>query len=289
MNATVPRRFVTALGGVVFSIATAGITHAVNFTLIDGEGFEAPAYSTAFLGSGQLEGQFASTLEGLDSVQWARSPVGGTGQAVMQSTVVASGSQAVEVHRSAYSDDRWAVPITGAPAQPLVCIEWDMRVESSTSTPNGSFGPLFGVEAYDDDGTSLLRIGTLGVDAATGDVLYTDMATGLVESGTTVDFGVWYSYRMVLDFSTDTYFGFLNNTLLFSTDFESPGIDQFTDADIAAIAAGGDAGSQGAIGTAYFDNYLVFETDDFSKVPEPSSVAVTTVAIIIVASRRCFH
>lgn len=204
----------------------------------------------------------------------------------MQSSIIASGSQAVEVTRASGSDDRWAVPITGAPAQPLVCIEWDMRVEASTSTPGGSFGPLFGIEAYDDDATSLLRIGTLGVDAATGDVLYTSMAAGLVETGTVVSFGEWNSYRMVLDFSSDTYYGFLNDDLLFSTDFESLGIDQFTDADIAAIAAGGDPGSQMAVGTAYFDNYLVFETDDFSKIPEPSTLVLAGLGVAALAYRR---
>ncbi len=217
-----------------------------------------------------------------------QSPLGGTSTAEVQTTVVASGLQAVEVNRAANSDDRWAVPITGAPAEPLICIDWDMRVEESASTPQGSFGPLFGIEAYDDDATSILRIGTLGVDAATGDVLVTTMASGLVETGTVVDFGEWYSYRMVLDFSTDTYYSFVDGALVYTTDFESAGIGQFTDADIIAIAAGGDAGSQAAIGTAYFDNYFVVETDDFSKIPEPATAILAGLALATLACRRSF-
>ena len=150
---------------------------------------------------------------------------------------------------------------------PLVCIEWDMYVESAgTAQP---FGPFFGVEAYDDDATSILRIGSLGVDASTGDVLITDMATGLIEPGRALPSTSGIASGMVLDFTTDTYYSFVNDALVFVTGFEQPGADQFTDADIAAIAAGGDAASLAATGTAYFDNYLVFETNDFSKIPEP--------------------
>ena len=268
----------------------AAIANATPFNLIDGEGFEAPAYDTAFLGSGQLEGQFASTLNGFGSTQWVQSPIGGSSTAFVQSSVVASGSQAVEVNRAAGSDDRWAVPVTGAPAEPLVCIEWDMLVEQSSTT---GFGPFFGIEAYDDDATSLLRLGSLGVDAATGEVLYTQRDDGTLPGfliptpgGETVDFGVWNSFRMVLDYTTDTAFLFLNDVLLLDTPFEQDGGDQFTDADIAAIAASFDTESVNATGTAYFDNYLVFETDDFSKIPEPSTAVLGLLALVSLGTAR---
>ncbi|MEN1680501.1 MAG: PEP-CTERM sorting domain-containing protein [Planctomycetota bacterium] len=277
-----------AVCAAALAVASGSMVAASTFTLIDGEGFEAPDYSTSFAGTGQLEGQFASTFEGFGSAQWVQSPLGGTSTAVVQSAVVASGSQAVRVDRDAGSDDRWAVPITGAPAEPIVCIEWDMLVEEATATPLGSFGPFFGIEAYDDDATSILRMGSLGVDAATGEVLLTDAATGLVPTpgGETVGFGQWNSFRMVLDFSTDRYAGYLNGDLLFIEDFEFPGADQFTDADIAALGASFDPGSQNATGTAYFDNYLVFETDDLSKLPEPASAAMLLAAMVGLGSRR---
>lgn len=269
------RRVIAALG--IF--LAAGAAQAATFTLIDGEGFEAPEYSQAI-----LEGQFASTFEGFGSAAWVQSPVGGTSTAVVQDSVVASGDQAVQVDRAANSDDRWAVPITGAPAERYVCIEWDMLVEESSTT---GFGPFFGIEAYDDDATSILRIGSLGVDAATGEVLVTDRATGLIATTETVNFGEWNSYRMILDFQTDTYFNFINGVLINSLDFESVGADQFTDADIAAIAASFDTDSQSATGTAYFDNYLVFETDQFNKIPEPASVVGALMMIAMAgASRR---
>lgn len=278
--------------GLAICAASASWASAASFTIIDGEGFEAgaanpPSYSTTFLGTGQLEGQFASTNEGFGSEQWVRSPVGGTSSAVVQDSVAASGSQAVRVDRAANSDDRWAVEVSGFPStdNPLVCIEWDMLVEEATSTPNGSFGPFFGVESYDNE-VSLLRLGTLGVDAATGDVLGINRASGFFETGVTVNFGEWNSFRIVLDFRTDTYYGFLNNVRLFDTDFEFIGGEQFSEADIAAIAAGGDPDSQAATGTAYFDNYLVFETDDFSKIPEPAALLLISLACGMGLARR---
>ncbi len=278
MNATTFLSSLRVFGSLCVILA-AGSVSAASFTLVDGEGFEAPDYSQAI-----LEGQFASTFEGFGSAAWVQSPVGGTSTAVVQDSVVASGSQAVQVDRAANSDDRWAVPITGAPALPLVCIEWDMLVEEATGPQD--FGPFFGIEAYDDDATSILRVGSLGVDASTGDVLLTDRPTGLVETGATVDFGVWNSFRMVLDYSTDTYYSFVNDILIATEDFESLGADQFTDADIAAIAASGDAASQAATGTAYFDNYLVFETDDFSKIPEPTTLAISLASLAFAAVSR---
>lgn len=273
----------------VMALGIAATASAGSFTIIDGEGFESPAYDTTFLGSGQLEGQFASTNEGFGSEQWVQSPVGGTSTAVVQDSVFNTGSQAVRVDRASGSDDRWAVEVSGfpAPERPLVCIEWDMRVEEATATPDGSFGPFFGIESYDNE-VSLLRLGTLGVDAATGDVLGIDRAAGFFETGATVAFGEWNSFRIVLDYRDDTYYGFLNNSLLFQTDFEFVGGDQFSEADIAAIGAGGDPGSIAAVGTAYFDNYNVFETDDFSKIPEPASamlLALTT-SFGLMARRR---
>lgn len=255
---------------------------AAKFTLIDGEGFESPEYSTTFLGTGQLEGQFAATNDGLDSTEWVQSPASGTSTAVVQTAVVAAGDQAVEVNRASGSDDRWAVPIADAPTMPLVCIQWDMLVEAATGSQ--PFGPFFGIEAYDAATTTLLRVGSLGVDATTGDVLVTDLPSGIVETGVTVTLGDWNRFRMVLDYSTDTYYSFVNELLVFETPFESVGADQFTDADIAALAAGGDPESLAATGTAYFDNYSVFETDDFSIIPEPTSViglaiGLTTVGI----------
>lgn len=282
MNATIRAYILRALAPACVLLASVA-AQAASFTLVDGEGFEAPEYSLAI-----LEGQFASTFNGFGSAAWVQSPVGGTSTAVVQDSVVASGSQAVQVDRAANSDDRWAVPITGAPAERFVCIEWDMRVEDAGSAQ--PFGPFFGMEAYDDDATSILRVGSLGVDASTGDVLYTLRDDGilpgfLVETGATVDFGVWNSFRMILDYQEDTYYGYVNDILVITTPFEQDGADQFTDADMTAIAASFDPASQAAVGTAYFDNYFVFETD-MNKIPEPTTMALALLTLAGIAPSR---
>lgn len=291
MNATIQATF-RRLSAVFGALALAGLLSltgaatAATFTVIDGEGFEAPDYTTTFNGTGQLEGQFASTDGGFGSTQWKQSPAGGTGVATVQNSVVASGSQAVRVDRAAGSDDRWAVPVTGYPAERYVCIDWDMRVEQTVSA---AFGPFFGIEAYDDDATSLIRMGMLGVDASTGEVLYGDAVNALqpTPGGETVAFGQWNSFHIQLDFLTQTYSGYLNGVMVVNTAFEFPGASQFTDADIAALAAGGDAISQSLTGTAYFDNYFVVESDTpCFPIPEPSTLVAGLTALTMLVARR---
>lgn len=277
MNATIRGTFLRA-GVAAIACLAAASSYASTFTVADSEGFE--TYTTT-----AIEGQFAKTDGGFGLQQWVQSPLAGTGTAVVQTSVVASGSQALEVNRAANSDDRWAVPVVGYPAERYICIEWDMLVEQTVSN---AFGPFFGIEAYDDDATSIIRMGMLGVDASTGEVLYGDSAVGLIPTpgGETVAFDEWYSYRMILDFATDTYYGFVDDALVVTTAFEFPGADQFTDADIAALAASGDPTSLALTGTAYFDNYLVIETDAFDKIPEPASALLAGLALAAVVARR---
>jgi hypothetical protein len=282
------RRLTAGFGALALAglLSVPGAASAATFTVIDGEGFEAPDYTTTFNGTGQLEGQFASTDGGFGSTQWKQSPAGGTGTATVQTAVVASGSQAVRVDRASGSDDRWAVPVTGYPAERYVCIDWDMFVEETVST---AFGPFFGIEAYDDDATSLLRIGMLGVDASTGEVLYGDAVDALqpTPGGETVAFGQWNNFHIQIDFLTQTYSGYVNGAMVVNTAFEFPGAAQFTDADIAALAASGDAISQSLTGTAYFDNYFVVESSTpCYPIPEPSTLAGGLVALVMLAVRR---
>ncbi|MEM0897533.1 MAG: hypothetical protein AAGJ79_11690 [Verrucomicrobiota bacterium] len=260
--------------------------YATTLILVDGEGFESPSYSSAFSGTGQLEGQFASTFGGLGSTAWARVGTGGT--ANVQSSVVFSGSQALEVNRDANADERWAVPLAGVPTLPFVVIDWAMRVESSSLSGGSGFGPFFGIEAYGNTG-GIIRHGSLGVDANTQELLFTNAAFGLVPTagGETVNFGEWNNFRLVFDFPNNEYRGFLNGSLLFVTAFEFGPSSSFIDADIAAIGASGDANSQAATGTAYFDNYSVFETDDASVlIPEPTAALTLLVGAVTLAMGR---
>lgn len=216
-----------------------GSTPAQAINVVNAGGFESPTFT-----AGNLAGQ----------QNWLV-PGGTSSSATVQSAVKESGQQAVRVDRAANSDGRWAVPVTGFPTGRFITIDWDMRVDQTVSA---AFGPFFGVEAYGGDG-SIIRVGMLGVDASTGELLYGDRASGLIPTpgGETASFGQWHSYQIVLDFFTDAYAGYVNGNLVVSTNFEFTGADEFTDADIAALAASFDAASQSLTGTAYFDNFLV--------------------------------
>lgn len=158
---------------------------------------------------------------------------------------------------AADTDRRWAVPQSGFPSQRFVIVDWDMRV-AQASVLTG-FGPFFGVDTYDADVAPYV-LGSLGVDATTGDVLYQFQGNGvLTETGTVVNFNQWYHYRLVLDFADDLYRGYLNNALVATTGFVDGGfgLNNFTDADIAVFAAAEDPVSQSVSATAVFDNFVV--------------------------------
>lgn len=276
----------SAIAALLFVAGRAG---AQGTTIVDAGGFESGAgYSTTFLGTGQLEGQPLPQ-------PWLRT-VGGTSTAVVQNTVVAFGSQAVQVDRGASSDARWAVPLFGWPSQPIVVLDWNMRV-AQTPGPSGSFGPFFGAEAYDTDGigSGVGLFGSLGVDATTGDVLYQDQGTGfLTESGATVPFDQWNHFRIILNFTFDTYSVYLNNNLLTTTGFVdgAAGLDQLTDADISTFAAAGDPTSQGLPGQAFYDDFLVRQYPNLAAVPpatlipEPGACLLAGVGLLAIVRRR---
>jgi hypothetical protein len=292
----------------MFSVLAFGVGNAwaTDADIVNAGGFEPHAvpngFSTTFLGTGQLEGQvnppgFAQVVS---PGQWLKT-TGGSSTAVVQSTVFApgGGTQAVKVDRAAGSFDRWAVPVNNQgypdypnpappePQQPIISVCWDMLV-TGTGAAN-AFGPFFGVETNDDDGNPVGLLGSLGVDATTGDVLYQAANTGfLTEAGSVVPFGTWHNYAMELDYSSHTYSFYLDGALLGTEGFVDQnnipgGLDQFSDADIAALAAGGDPASLALTGTAYFDNFKVMEG---RCIPEPTTWVLGMLSAASVASLR---
>jgi len=267
--------------------------------------FTTGAFGTAAV-PGQLEGQVNPAGEGQSGIspgQWLRTKCAGASQAVVQSGIFApgGGNQAVKVDRAANSDQRWAVPVNalgypdypnpqnGQPSQPCICITWDMRVEHSAGNGDTTFGPFFGVEAYDDDGNPVGLLGSLGVDSATGEVLYQAAGTGfLTPTGSTVAYGTWNKFQIKLDYSTHQYSTFLNNVMMGTIGFvdqaNTPGgLDQFSDGDIAALAAAGNAASLSLAGTAYYDNFLIREG---VCIPEPSTVLLAAFGLMMTQLRR---
>jgi len=319
LNAVQTVRFGSALCAALLS--TVCIVHSAfadDDDLVNSFGFEPtppPVGSTTFFTTGpfgtaavpgQLEGQVNPAGEGQGGVspgQWLRTKGAGASQAIVQSGVFApgGGNQAVKVDRAANSDQRWAVPVNalgypdypnpqnGQPSQPCICITWDMNVTKSAGNGITTFAPFFGVEAYDDDGNPVGLLGSLGVDSATGEVLYQAAGTGfLTPTGSTVAYGQWNKFQIKLDYSNHTYSTFLNNVMMGTIAFVDQtnipgGLDQFSDADIATVAAAGNAASLALTGTAYYDNFLVREG---VCIPEPSTVLLAVFGLMATQLRR---
>lgn len=238
------------------------------------------------------------------------------------------GSQWVELSRPATDDARYAVIKPVVLPTATISVEWDLNYKVS-NLGNTAFGPYFAVEANDalDNANNFVLVaGSAGVDANTKEFLYQAAGTGFLtpvadatnaETGTVQLLpGVWNHFKMDLNYGTKQYSVFLNNsaTPIVTSGFVD-GANDFTDADLAALAAGGDPLSLNATGTALFDNYKVtgpsgviydssgFESPKFSLgalagqdsangtwlddpqgvgtgnvVPEPSSLAVLGLA-----------
>jgi len=193
------------------------------------------------------------------------------GSAVVQSGVVRSGAKALQIDRAANSDKSWAIDVTNFNIHRIVVVDWDMRV-TATGLETGPIGPFFGVESHDlnaNPGFTLL--GSLGVDATTGEVLYQAEGSGaLVASSSEVVFGAWHHYRLLYDFTLHKYSGFFEGTKVVTTGFVDQvlggGLNDFTITGFSALAAQPDSGSQALTGTVYVDNFRVWDgiPEDFN-------------------------
>ena len=235
---------------------------AAELTLFDSGGFEPPRYAPGALLMQDPMGP------------WLKDP--GTGSATVQTASARSGTQAVRVTRpaAATGDTRHAVVRPFAPAGDLdvLRVSWDMNV-TRNAQPGVAFGPFFGVEAYDTVAGAPLLIGSLGVDATTGDVLYQDGTTGaLTETGATVTPGQWNHFLLEVDYGAGEYTVFVDGAAVAATGFVDDGAAGFSDASVAALAASANTVAT-ASGSALFDNYKV------EVHAEPTPPAVTAVYV----------
>ena len=257
-------------------------------------GFEAPN-STVFLGSGQLEGQNGTVANASTTTQWKRSIGANLATIKVQNTMVQSGSQAVQFTTpQAISNDRIGLHDVGWPSTGLryICIDWDMKLGAKTTS--GGFGPYFGVEAYDDNGVAVSRTTSLGADAESGFVVYQNGVGQPVSAGNAPLVAGWHHFSMILDYAvgshlTDLYVdgGFIA-TVPFIDDPGGNTLNSFTDAPMFALSLG-PAGSPEAsqAGTAYFDNYIVRNSDVYlCGVPEPTALGLTGIGLLVGCYRR---
>jgi hypothetical protein len=219
-------------------------------------GFEPPGYTTTggTLNNGVLQGQSGWLWDGggLDPNLHST--------AVVQNSIAKTGSQAVLVTRRPNSDRHWAMPKSGLPTQRFIAIDWDMRVaKAPTST---GLGPFFGVDSNDRTSGQARVLGSLGVDATTGEVLSQLPESGFfVNTPGTVLFDEWNHFRLVLDFALDSFSGFVNGEQVISSHFiddtATQELNTFSDADLWTVAAAGDPASLALTSTAVFDNFMI--------------------------------
>ena len=260
----------SAIAFFAVAVALTAARPAAAVPVFDSGGFESPRYIP-----GELSGQ--DTLG-----PWLKDA--GTATAVVQSTVTNGGTQAVQYTRpaAAAGDTRYGVlkPLTPTGTLQTLRVSWSMNVQQ-TQVPTVDFGPFFGVEGYDAFNDTPKLIGSLGVDASTGDVLIQESGSGaFIETGIIVPFNQWNNYTLEMNYVTKTYQAYVNGTAVGDAEpFVDPGITSFTDAPISTLAASGGAGLL-APGTAYFDNYGI------EIVPEPSTVAIIGLASLGLLRRR---
>jgi hypothetical protein len=233
-----------------------------NTVLYDSQGFEGTRFTAGdVVGQDPAQGPWQQ-FSGRNTVTNVATTL--TGTANVQTAVVNNGVQAVRVDRQNGFDARWAPFQPHETIQDAVQVDWTMRVEQSVGPQ--PFGPFFGIQAYSDNGTGgpVRLIGSAGMDAKTGEILYQQAGSGNLEAvpgQLPLAFGTFNTFRLMLDFDRQRYQLYVNNNLVLTEPFVDATAGNpilgFSDADIAALAASGDAASQAANGTAYFDNYAV--------------------------------
>jgi CSLREA domain-containing protein len=228
-------------------------------TIYDSKGFEAPPFV-----AGQV-------LEGQDAADgpWVKTTSTSTATVINDPSSAQAGQQFVQVTRAVNSDGRWAVSKPQSNVAGSLVIEWDMFVPQATGSQ--SFGPYYAVEAYDAVGSGTLLIGSAGMDAKTGEVLFQRSGTGVIDvTGLVLPFNTWHHFEMTLDYDAQEYSVLVNGTSAVTEGFVDAGVTDFSDAPIAALAAEGSSAGLAATGTARFDNYVIRT--------EPSSFVVTKMA-----------
>lgn len=237
------RLFLGCLSGTV-ALAT---VHAA--TVYDSGGFESPV----FIAGQPLANQDPAPPVG--NGPWRKDS--GTSTAEVVTTNPVEGTKSVKITRAAGAtgNTRWAVvkPTTASGLNNVIDVQIDMRVLRKAN----NFGPMFGIEAYDASLGSPKLIGSLIVDAGSGELVCHQAITGAIKgTGFYPDLVLHHHYRMSLNFTAKTYSLFADGKLVHTESFVDPTVTSFTDASLVTLAAG--PGNDDGI--AYVDNYRIEQT-----------------------------
>lgn len=249
--------------GLVAAAVAAAAPLASAAVIYDSGGFESPRFTA----NQPLAGQDVAVGP------WLKDP--GNVTANVSTVNAFSGSQSVEVkHTTGQTATRWAVLKSHVPSPGLNIVDIDADVRVQQAASNGSpFGPAFGLEAY--DGPNL--IGSLTIDAFTGDVLYQETGTGFLAAAGTTPTGVYHHLKLRVNFGSGTYQTYVDNVLRRTEAFVDAGAAGLTDAPITVFDTTGN--NTAPSGTAYFDNYTI------TAIPEPTG-ALIGLALAGFAGRR---
>ena len=242
------RRLFLGLSGTV-AVST---SHAA--TVYDSGGFESPVF---------VVGQPLANQDPAPPVgngPWRKDAGTSTADVVALNPV--QGNKSVKITRSvgATGNTRWAVvkPTNASGLDNVVNIDFDMRV-LRTANP---FGPLFGIEAYDASIGNPKLIGSLLIDAGSGEIVCHKAITGAhTGTGAYPDLVLHHHYRMAINFTAKTCSLFADGKRIHTENFVDPAATSFTDASLVTLAAG--PGNDGGI--AFVDNYRIEQTT--SKLP----------------------
>ncbi|TAK96714.1 MAG: hypothetical protein EPO07_14265, partial [Verrucomicrobia bacterium] len=218
-------------------------------TVYDSAGFESPR----FMLTQNMDGQ--DPIPPVGQGPWQQD--NGTSTAVVEGNNPVEGAQSITVTRvgTVTGNTRWGIvkPVTPSGVSNIVEILFDMRVTYAAL----GYGPLFGIEAYDDSLGGRKLIGSLFLDAGSGDVVCQEAGTGLYKAtGVHLSRNVHHHYKLAINFTTKTCSLFADGALLHIESFVDPSAVAFTDAPITTLAAA----SSSETGKAYFDNYKVNTT-----------------------------
>lgn len=288
----------TAVAALVTATGITAASASPTTYIYNSDGFEGPEFGLGAIGGQGSpvwldESAPGTTASIIDNVS---APVGSTGQ-VLEVTRGSNTDPALgfEEFGEFYVDFSALNLPTAAVNQ--IAIDWDMYVPATGST--SIFGPAFGVIATNDT-TDEYTLGSLYLDAATGEVLISQTAFGgstfIIPDESTPDptdtvsapLNAWNAFRIELDFtaassSLEQVKYFVNDVLVFSDDFSDTGfgdVSGFTDAPIFTTFANPDDDAYRQGGNAFFDNYRL------SIIPEPGTATLMLSAPALLAFRR---